>query len=51
MIGQTDIVTVVNKTDDGYISNIVTGVFWYGEKAISSQGNGIAISAEPVHWD
>lgn len=43
----SDTVTVVNKTADGYVSNVVHGVFWYREKSIAVQGNGAADSRVP----
>lgn len=43
-----DTVTVVNRTDTGYVTNAVHGVFWYREKSITIQGSGVADSRVPA---
>lgn len=43
----SDTVTVVNRTADGFVLNVVHGVFWYREKAIAIQGSGVADSRMP----
>lgn len=48
MIECTDTVTVVNKTENGYVSTVVNGVYWYGGKVVSLQGRGVAVSDEPT---
>lgn len=47
MIGNTDTVTVVNKTSEGYITHVVDHVYWYMGKSISVNGKGVGISSEP----
>ncbi len=42
-----DTVTVVNKTADGYVTNIVSGAFWYRGKSINIQGHGVEFNNEP----
>ena len=42
-----DTVTVVNKTAGGYVTNVVSGVFWYRGKSINIQGHGVELSNEP----
>ena len=47
MIGNTDTVTVVNKTSNGYVTHVVDKVFWYMGNSMSVNGKGVGISSEP----
>ena len=46
--GCTDVVTVINKTENGWIKNVVEGVFWYRPQTIGMDGHGIIENDSPV---